>query len=331
VDEGDEITLEAIPAEGYHFAGWEGEPTIRRNPAEIEVIRNIEITAVFELDFIEYASGDGLLNVSISTEATALDGGRDPLTNIEFTVVSNPPLPHQGSVVEPAYDLEPSGATFDPPAILTWAYNAEAIPEGVAEEDLIIAYYHESWKEWIELEETEVNPEQGIITAPITHLTTFAVLAPPTTPPPELPAQETNFTATDFVISPQIASPGEEITISVLVTNEGETEETQSLTLKVNGVVSRTEELTLGPGAFTTATFTVSRNEAGTYLVELLNESGEFTVEEEINNPTPPPSSTLETPSSGVNWVIMAPVLTAVFLAIFLPIWRRRRRDHFDW
>ncbi len=330
VDEGDEVMLEAIPAEGYHFAGWEGEPTIKRNPANIEVIRNIEITATFELDFIEFSSGDGMLSVSIPAETTALNGGDEPLTGVEFTVISNPPLPYQGSIVEPAYNLEPSGATFEPPATLTWAYVTDAIPEGVAEEDLVIAYYDENGGQWIDLD-SDVKPEQDIINVPIAHLTTFAVLAPPATSPPESPTAETTFVTSDFTISPSEVNPGEEVTISALVTNQNETEETQTIALKINGAIAKTEIVeNLGVGAFTVVKFTVARNEAGTYLVELLDETGEFIVKEASTNLVPP-SSAQKTPSSGINWAIMAPILTAIFLAIFLPIWIRRRRDRFDW
>jgi len=57
VDYGDDITIEAIPSAGYHFTGWEGEPTIdeRRNPIKTTFDNPIEITATFALDFIEFA------------------------------------------------------------------------------------------------------------------------------------------------------------------------------------------------------------------------------------------------------------------------------------
>ena len=331
VDFGDNIIIEAIPSAGYHFTEWTGGgKTIdeHRNPIEMTFKDPLDVTANFAPDFIEFASENGMLSVSIPAETTALDGGDEPLTGIEFTVVNNPPPPYQGSVIEPAYDLEPSGATFEPPATLAWAYETTAIPEGVAEEDLVIAYYDENGGKWVELD-SEVDPEQDLITVPIDHLTTFAMLAPPAAPSPVV---ETTFTTSGFTISPDEVNPGEEVTISALVTNQSQAEETQSVTLKINGAIAETQEVTLGAGAFTAVTFTVTRNEADTYLVEIQDETGEFTVKEAATNPAPPPSSSAqETPSSGINWAIMAPILTAIFLAIFLPIWRRRRRDRFDW
>ncbi|MBN1862080.1 MAG: hypothetical protein JW790_00330 [Dehalococcoidales bacterium] len=334
IDFGDDIIIEAIPSAGYHFTGWSGEPTINkhRNPIITEFNNPLDLTANFAPDFIDYVSEDGTLNVSIPAETTALDKRDQPLTDIEFEVVDDPPPPYQGSVVEPAYDLEPTGATFEPPVTLAWAYDAEAIPEGVAEEDLTIAYYDENGGRWLKLE-SEVDPEQDLITAPIAHLTTFAILAPPAEAPLITATEETIFIISDFTISPSEVSPGEEVTISALVINESQTEGAQVLTLKIDETVAATETVDLGTGAFQAVTFTVSRSEAGTYLAELQDQSGEFTVKEATTNlaPPPPPSAAQEPPSSEINWAIMAPILVAIFLAIFLPLWRKRRRDHFDW
>jgi hypothetical protein len=333
IDFGDDIIIEAIPSAGYHFTGWSGEPTINkhRNPIITEFNNPLDITANFAPDFIDYVSEDGMLNVSIPAETTALDERDQPLTDIEFEVHDDPPPPYQGSVVEPAYDLKPTGATFDPPVTLAWAYDAEAIPEGVAEEDLTIAYYDESGGRWLRLE-SEVDPEQDLINTPIAHLTTFAILAPPAETPLITAMEETIFTISDFTIAPSEVSPGEEVAISALVINEGPTPGAQVLTLKIDGVVTDTETVDLGTDAFKLITFTVIRNEAGTYLAELQDQSGEFTVKGATTNPTtPPPSAAQEPPASEINWAIMAPILVAIFLAIFLPLWRKRRRDHFDW
>jgi hypothetical protein len=335
VDLRDEITLEAVPATGYHFIGWSGEPTVAEddNPVVIEVINNIEITANFAPDFIKFTSEDGLLSLIIPDGTTALDGEGEPLSGIDFVADADPPPTQEARLIGHAYNLEPDGATFDPPATLTWGYGPSDIPEGVAEEALTIGYYDEEASQWVTLD-SEVDLEKAIINAPIDHLSVFAVLAPGALPSEPVAA---SFTTTNFSIYPSEVNPGSEVTISVRVINGGEVEGSQDIALKINGVIEEMQNVTLGAASSSEVTFTVTKNEAGTYYVELNGFSGEFTVKESASSvpritasqSTPLPPSQ-ETPS-GVNWVVVAPILAAVFLAIFLPLWLRRRRERLDW
>ena len=332
MDLGDDIIIEAVPASGYHFTGWSGEPTIDEddNPLEIDFVNSIEITANFAPDFIEFTSQDGLLNLLIPDGTTALDGEDEPLTSVEFTADENPPPPHEASIIGQAYNLEPDGATFEPPVTLTWEYIAGDIPEGVAEEELFIAYHDNDAGEWVALD-SDVDPTENIISAPVEHLTTFAALSPLDNPP----QVAIDFTTDIFSISPDEANPGSEVTISALVTNEGQVERSQSVTLKINGATEETvNDVTLSPGAFTVVTFEVVKNEAGTYLVDINGDTAEFTVKESASTPPPSPPSTTPPPStesSGVNWPVVAPILSAIFLAIFIPIRLKRRREGLDW
>jgi hypothetical protein len=332
VDLGDDIIIEAVPASGYQFTGWSGEPTIDEddNPIEITFVNSISITANFAPEVIEFTSQDGLLNLLIPNGTTALNGEDEPLTSVEFTVNENPSPPDGASIIGQAYDLEPTGARFDPPVTLTWRYTAADIPEEANEEALVIAYYDEDADEWVALD-SDVDPAEAMISANVEHLTTFAALAPLATP-----AGEATFTTDIFSISPDEVNTGGEVTISALVTNESQVEGTQSVTLKINGATEETiNDITLSPGAFTVVTFEVTRNEAGTYLVDINGDTAEFTVKEAATTspppatPTPPPS----TPSSdsGVNWRVLAPILSAIFLAIFIPIRLKRRRESLDW
>ncbi len=335
VDLGDDIIIEAVAASGYHFTGWSGEPTIDEydNPVELVFVNSLSITANFAPDLIEFTSQDGLLNLLITEGTTALDAEDEPLTSVEFTADENPPSPGEASIIGQAYNLEPDGARFDPPVTLTWRYTAADIPEGVAEENLVIAYYDENADEWVALDSV-VDPIEDIIRASVRHLTTFAILAPAATS--SLPSEAT-FTTTNLSISPAEVNPGSEVTISALITNQGQVEGSQDVTLKINGTIAETQNVTLGPAAFTIVTFEVIKNEAGTYSVDLNGFTGEFTVKEAVSNSPPsittPPSTTPppSTPSSGINWPVLAAILSAVFLAIFIPIRLKRRRESFDW
>jgi len=89
-----------------------------------------------------------------------------------------------GWVVLAAYEFGPSGARFDPPVTLTTAYDPTKLPEGVAEEELILAQYNVATGEWEKLEDISVNTELHRISGKTTHFTQFAVLSPAPAPPP---------------------------------------------------------------------------------------------------------------------------------------------------
>ena len=54
-----------------------------------------------------------------------------------------------------------------PPITLTWSYDLAVIPEGIAAENLVIAYYVDG--EWIELESCVVDTESMTITVFSAH------------------------------------------------------------------------------------------------------------------------------------------------------------------
>jgi hypothetical protein len=173
---------------GYHFVEWVGESVDVDDPNDSDlvlnqVIRNMSLTAVFALDATEYTSQDGLVSLVVPVGTEALNEQRKPLEYVGFDVAQTPPLPDRVEVVGRAYELEPSGATFDSPVSLVWNYDSAQVPEQVDEEYLTIAYYNQDTGQWIELP-SEVDPEKGTIAADVAHLSLFAVLAHLPLPPP---------------------------------------------------------------------------------------------------------------------------------------------------
>ena len=75
------------------------------------------------------------------------------------------------------HDLGPDGATFDPSIIVTMNYDPEALPEGVAPEDLLLAYYDPSVEEWIVLDNIVVDEVNHTIAGTTNHFTEFALLS----------------------------------------------------------------------------------------------------------------------------------------------------------
>ncbi|HEY87146.1 MAG TPA: hypothetical protein G4O06_03860 [Dehalococcoidia bacterium] len=86
------------------------------------------------------------------------------------------------------------------------------------------------------------------------------------------------FSTSDLSISPSEANIGETVTISILVTNNGNLAGSYEVTLKINDVVEATKEITLDAGASEKITFTTAKDLAGSYSVAVDGLSASFTV-----------------------------------------------------
>ena len=126
---------------------------------------------------IEGTSEDGSLSISIPGGiTTALNRHNGRINSLFAVVKENPPSPPEGAhIIGLPYSFGPAGTTFSPPITLVYSYDSATLPNGVAEEDLVISYYDEISGEWVELE-CVVNTEDNTITAFVSHFTTFAVL-----------------------------------------------------------------------------------------------------------------------------------------------------------
>ncbi|MBI2847864.1 MAG: Ig-like domain-containing protein, partial [Chloroflexi bacterium] len=150
---------------------------------------------------------------------------------------------------------------------------------------------------------------------------TFTVKAPPSAPRPAA------FTIRDISISPNEVDLNQNVTISAVAANSGEVSGTYKVTLKVNGVSVATKDITLAGGTSETVTFTVSKDTAGTYTVDVNGLSGTFTVkaappEEEVK---PPP---VPTPQPETNWALIGAVIAVgVVIIILLVVLLVRRRS----
>ena len=180
--------------------------------------------------------------------------------------------------------------------------------------------------------------------------------------PPPLPA---SFVVADLTVSPAQVESGETVTIEAEVTNSGGSAGDYTATLKINDAIVDSISLTLDPGEDQIVSFSIAKETAGTYTVQLAGLEGTFIITEPTEpvppeapatpptsepeptlTPEPEPTPTSEpepTPTSepeptltpepeptppGVNWAVLGPVLgVAVFLAVFLPIRLRRRES----
>jgi nitrous oxidase accessory protein NosD len=292
---------------------------------------------------LEATSADGTLTVTIPEGTTARQENGLRLTTFEVSVNENPPPPPENkNIIGLTYNFKPAGATFDPPITLTFTYDPDTLPEGVAEEDLVLAFYDEETGEWVELECT-VDTENNIITASVSHFTDFAIIGEVTQPPPPPPAPAA-FSISGLSVKPAEVEPGEAVTVSVSVTNTGGTEGSYTVVLSLNGVKEAEKRVTLSAGAGLTVTFSVTREEAGTCTVTVDGLSDSFAVvapppppeeeeelvvvpEEEEEVPPEEEEALIPEPAKPINWPVLGGIIGGVILVIVLItlFWVRRR------
>ncbi|GAG99655.1 unnamed protein product, partial [marine sediment metagenome] len=226
------------------------------------------------LSTIEATSADGNLTITIPKDTVALDKDGNRLASLETAVDESPPdPPADANIIGLAYDFGPDGATFDPAITLEFTYDPDALPEGVAEEDLFVAYYDEATSGWVEVDSV-VDTENNTITASVAHFTTFAIIGTVTPLAPPAPAA---FSVSSLSVLPAEVEPGETVTIAVLVANTGGEAGSYQVTLVINDLVEATKEVTVRAGLSKEVTFSVTREEADSYTVAVNGLSDSFT------------------------------------------------------
>jgi hypothetical protein len=162
---------------------------------------------------VRIESGDQLMELCIHEGTTCLTDDGECLIEVKITTMdSPPPAPTDRKVIGLPYELEPEGATFDPPITLTFIYNPDEIPEGIGEEELVIAVWDKDTDQWVELTNIIVDPVTNTISGNVSHFTPFAVMAI---------TRPAAFTYDSMSISPGIVGTGQDVYVNVLVTNTG--------------------------------------------------------------------------------------------------------------
>jgi hypothetical protein len=102
-----------------------------------------------------------------------------------MTLEERPAPPANGNIIGLVYNMGPQGAKFNPLMRLTFIYDDAAILAGIAEKDLVLAYWDGVAKKWVNLESIVVDTAANRVTGTATHFTPFALIGyPPATPTP---------------------------------------------------------------------------------------------------------------------------------------------------
>ena len=128
------------------------------------------------------------------------------------------------------------------------------------------------------------TPSMPSTSAPIPPPTTMLTPSPTPTPKPSVPMSPARFVLGDLTITPTIVNKGEDVTISIQVSNTGGAEGSYTVvfrhkqTQSGGSIWSENVEVTLKPGQTKTATLTTTPKESGTYHVSANDKVGQYTV-----------------------------------------------------
>jgi hypothetical protein len=166
------------------------------------------------------------------------------------------------------YDIKPSGTVFDPPATLVIEYEAAALPESIAENQLFIALWDPTIGEWTDLEGT-LDTAANTVTVIIQHLSTYALMAH---------TRPASFEVTSLSVTPSEVSPGQDVNVSAAIVNNGDYSGSYTLDLMLDNVPVQSKSLELPGGESATVVFTISSSVAGEHRVNVGSVSSLFTV-----------------------------------------------------
>ena len=275
------------------------------------------------LETIEATSADGMLTITIPEGTIALDKEGEPLSSLTVDVDPSPPDPPEDAyIIGLAYDFGPAGATFDPAITFTWSYDPADIPEGVAEEDLVLAYYDEDTGKWVEL---PCEVDRPPLTASVRHFTTFAIIGAVPPPPPPAPAA---FLVSELSIKPAEVQPKESVTITVSVANTGGMEGSYTVVLLIKGVKEAEKSVTVAAGESQLVSFIVAKEKAGSYSITVDGLSGSFMVVAPPPPPPPPPPIVPPEVKPPINWPLIGGIIAAVVVVGLLIFFLVRRRAY---
>ena len=200
------------------------------------------------------------------------------LTSIVVEKLVTPPdKPLEAEIIGSAFDISPNGAKFEPPALLTIKYDEEWLPEGILEDNLYIAIWNEVNHEWERIECT-VDPDKNIITAYLNHLSIYTIMAG---------TRPANLELNELTVDPVEVGIGEDVTISVLVTNTGDLTGSYGVSLKIDNEVKQIRMVKLDGHGTQSVSFNVRSIPAGEHTVSVNDLSATFVVEDVSTAPEP--------------------------------------------
>jgi len=146
------------------------------------------------------ADGAGSLTIGEGIHARDADGNPLGEVTIAHATAGLPPAP-PGTTIGFALDCGPAGATFDPPATLTYTLSEEEWEKISDSATLQVMWYNSGTGKWQEVP-TTVDPATRTVTAEVSHFSLFA-LTWAATPPAETTTGPTDTATGDVPSGPE--------------------------------------------------------------------------------------------------------------------------------
>lgn len=125
-------------------------------------------------DTLQVVSQDNKAEVRLQKGTLALTTDKQPVSELTVTVEPSPPEIKDGLIIGQAYNLQPRGASFEPPIQISIKYDKSQLPENVKEGGLAIAYFNPI-SGWERLP-GNLDMDQQLVTAEVRHFSLFAVV-----------------------------------------------------------------------------------------------------------------------------------------------------------
>lgn len=268
--QGDTLALEAVPAHGYVFERWSDWFTETAPYIEAPIYNHKTLVAHFVEAADEPAPREPAPseNVILVPQGTvALDAKGRALTKVTVELRRPRALPTATILIGDVYNLQPDGATFDPPLPVSLPYDISSLPAGVDEEALSVAVYDASAQDWISLPSV-VDTGAHVVKAEASHLSEFAVVAPIVAG--SVPLITPGFSFSSLFVSPADPEVGQDMVATVMATYSGDNAQAHTRVFAtLDGVLTAETQIALSPGDQVPVRFTFQPTSEGSHTVEV--------------------------------------------------------------
>ena len=262
----DAVTPSATSLTGGGFGG--GSATVKVNTADFSSANELKLNTLgLVQQSAQLKTQDGKASLDIALGTKLMDSKGNILSALSSGKVESPPAPPPGKTCLLAYDFGPDGARFEPGITLSLSYDPQALPEGIVEDELCLAYW--DGKQWQLLESTADSTAQKI-SATVNHFTQFAVIGKLAAP--------AAFNLGELNISPSEAEIGELIVISTVVSNTGGQSGSYEIALQIDGTLVDTAAVTLAANTSEKVTFSITGDTLGSHEIDVNGLVGTFVV-----------------------------------------------------